>query len=113
MVCPPVYPLRILGRKWSYFILRALREPKSFSSLQRELKFVTNHILTRELRLLESEGLISHEKEYKLTPAGKELYVAIAQLEKWTVRHANCSSCPQDKRCSTCPGYTAVVGREK
>ena len=110
MECPNVFPLRILSRKWSYFILRALHRPKGFSDLHRELRFVTNRMLSRELKLLEKDGLVKGENGYALTPAGKELLAALTPLAAWSQKHKDCTDCPTDRPCSACQNYPVVVG---
>lgn len=108
--CARLYPLRILSRKWSYLVLRALREPLSFAELQRELKFITNHILSRELKLLQEERLIVTGEKYRVTPAGKALYAAVEPLAAWSVAYAQSPECGPQRKCSDCLGYPAVVG---
>jgi len=108
--CSRLYPLSIISRKWSYLVLRALREPRSFSELQKELRFITNHILTRELRLLHEEKLIVMDSKYKLTAEGKALYEAAEPLVSWSVKHAGLNACPPDRKCSACINYQNVVG---
>jgi DNA-binding HxlR family transcriptional regulator len=71
--CPKAYPLRLLSRKWSFFILQALRKPKSFSVLQSDLHFITNRMLARELKVLVHEGIVSNDAAYALTPKGMSL----------------------------------------
>jgi DNA-binding HxlR family transcriptional regulator len=98
--------LRIIARKWSYMTLRALRTPMTFSDLQRALRYITNHILTREIKLLMQEKLIILENgRYRLTPAGKELHDAVEPLTVWAAKYAGKTPCPPDRRCATCPGY--------
>ena len=108
--CPRLYPLRIISRKWSYLILRLLREPQSFAEIQRELKYITNHILSRELRLLQEEKLITADKKYTLTPSGRALYEAVDPLVAWSLTHTTAVACPSQKRCSTCLNYTNTIG---
>jgi DNA-binding HxlR family transcriptional regulator len=107
--CPRLYPLRVLGRKWSYPVLRALDAPKSFAELQRELRFITNHILTRELKLLQGEKLVLGGGKYRLTEAGRALYAAAEPLHNWSVEHGGKNSCPPNMRCSNCSNYESVI----
>jgi DNA-binding HxlR family transcriptional regulator len=111
--CAPVYPLRILSRKWAYHVLKALAKPRSFSQLQAELKHVTNHILSRELKLLQSEQLIQSDGQYRLTQAGTELLEATTVLMDWSVRHKRMSPCPLQQDCSACSRYPITVGARR
>jgi DNA-binding HxlR family transcriptional regulator len=108
--CPRLFPLRILSRKWSYLVLRALQEPLSFAELQKELKYITNHILARELRLLQEEKLIINQERYQITAAGKALFEAIEPLVRWSVEYAGAPVCPSQKKCSACMSYPAAIG---
>jgi DNA-binding HxlR family transcriptional regulator len=108
--CARLYPLQILSRKWSYLVLRALSQPLGFSELQKELKFITNHILTRELKLLQEEKLIVRKEKYTLTPAGHALYEALEPLVAWSVQYAGAPPCPSSRKCSACLSYPAVIG---
>jgi DNA-binding HxlR family transcriptional regulator len=100
----------VLSRKWSYPIIKALSEPMGFSDLQRELRFITNHILTRELKLLQQERIVEQRGRYQLTPAGKALYEALEPLEQWSVKHAGTQHCPPNRKCSTCLSYPQAIG---
>lgn len=111
MDCARLYPLHILSRKWSYLVLRALREPLSFSELQKELKFVTNHILTRELKLLQNERLVARKDKYVLTASGRALYDALEPVVAWSVQHAGKTSCPPSRKCSACLNYPHIMGQ--
>jgi DNA-binding HxlR family transcriptional regulator len=110
--CARLYPLRILGRKWSYLVMRALHTPQSFSQIKRELKIITNHILTRELKQLQSEQLIVENDKYELTKEGMALMQAAEALVNWSVQHAGRAACPPGRKCSQCPNYPAVVERK-
>jgi len=90
--------------------MRALRQPLSFSEIQRELKYVTNRMLSRELNLLISERLVTHDGErYARTERGNTLLEALTPLMEWCMTHESCTHCPPEKSCLTCHGYEAVV----
>jgi DNA-binding HxlR family transcriptional regulator len=108
--CPRLFPVRVLSRKWSYLTLRALSKPMLFSELQRELKFITNHILTRELKLLQAEGLIAYNKKYSRTQAGEKLIESAEPLMMWSVNCTGRDICPPEKKCSTCITFPKVAG---
>jgi DNA-binding HxlR family transcriptional regulator len=111
MDCPRTFGLRVLARKWSYFTLRALRKPLTFSELCRELHFATNHIVSRELKQLQSEQLIGQsEGKYVLTDAGAALLVAVEPLYNWGRQHKGMRQCSPEQLCSKCVEYPALVG---
>lgn len=114
MACPRLDPLAILGRKWSYLLLRALNKPMTFSELQRELTYVTNRVLSRELHYLSSEGLLQHHGDrYRRSTAGDALLVAAEPLAQWSVEHRKLTPCPPSQRCATCANYVNTVGAKK
>jgi len=60
---------------------------------------ISQRMLTRTLRTLESDGLVSRtvfpsvppSVEYRLTPLGESLLVPLSALADWAVRHQNTS----------------------
>ena len=88
-----------IGDKWTLLVVRALgRGPRRFSALRRELGSISQKMLTRTLRNLERDGLVSRtvtpttppQVEYALTPMGEDLFGPIAALADWTITHADC-----------------------
>lgn len=88
-----------IGDKWTLLVVRALgKGPRRFSVLRRELGSISQKMLTRTLRNLERDGLVSRtvtpatppQVEYALTPMGKDLFGPIAALADWTITHADC-----------------------
>lgn len=67
-----------------------------FNELKRQVGGVTQRMLTKQLRELESDGLISRrvyaevppKVESCLTKKGKSLHPILLALERWGVRHA-------------------------
>jgi len=108
--CPRLTPLRILSRKWSYLVLRSLRDPRGFSELKRDLRFITSRMLSRELAVLTAEELIEHKSEtYWLTGAGVALLTAAEPLMHWSVRHRGMRTCSPEQQCSRCAHYPEAV----
>ena len=108
--CPHLYPMRILSRKWSYLIMRSLRSKKTFSQLSVELRFITNRILSRELKALQAEGIVVCEHDYFLTDRGKALLLAAEPLATWSINHCGRAACPGAKSCATCENYHITIG---
>ncbi|WP_353662803.1 helix-turn-helix domain-containing protein [Hydrogenimonas sp. SS33] len=97
--CPFEYALDILGGKWKGLVIFYLgrRGTLRYSELRRELKGITQKMLTQTLRRLEEGGLIHREVypvvppkvEYSLTEKGKSLLPILDALQKWGERETN------------------------
>jgi len=95
--CPMEATLDLIGGKWKGVILFRLGEgTKRFNELQKLLKRVTLRSLTRQLRELESDGLIVRKVyaevppkvEYSLSDKGRTLGPVITALIDWGNTHA-------------------------
>ncbi|AJT41627.1 winged helix-turn-helix transcriptional regulator [Psychromicrobium lacuslunae] len=82
----------VVGGKWKPLILWALHEQsRRFGELRREVRGVTEKMLTQQLRELESDGIVHREVyrevpprvEYSLTPLGQSLNQALLPLGDW------------------------------
>jgi DNA-binding HxlR family transcriptional regulator len=94
--CPVRDVLDRVGDKWSVLLVVRLQAgPARFSGLLRSVEGVSRRMLTRTLRLLERDGLVSRtvypttppSVEYALTDLGRELAVPLEELTGWAVRH--------------------------
>lgn len=91
--CPVLYALSIIGQKWKLPLLWYLHEKENtrFNELKRRMPGITNMMLTKCLRELESAGLVHREQydvvppkvEYSLTEQGKALLPTLNELYKW------------------------------
>ncbi|MGW1992723.1 winged helix-turn-helix transcriptional regulator [Embleya sp. NPDC001921] len=91
-VCPSnLSPIRF-GDKWAAMIIRCLEGgPRRFSELRVPMRGVTAKVLTRSLRTLERDGLISRTAHdapvrrvtYALTPLGRGMLVPMAAACEW------------------------------
>jgi DNA-binding HxlR family transcriptional regulator len=88
--------LRLLSGKWKGEILYQLVDGKQrFGQLRRAIPDVTQHMLTTQLRDLESEGLVKRtvfpevppRVEYEMTPAAKALKPVFDELFRWARTH--------------------------
>jgi DNA-binding HxlR family transcriptional regulator len=88
--------LEVLADKWKGVILyHLLDEPKRFNELKRMFPELSHRILTRQLRELEIDGVISRKiypeippkVEYSLTDLGRLLKPTLLALEAWGVRY--------------------------
>jgi DNA-binding HxlR family transcriptional regulator len=94
--CPVRDVIERVGDKWSVLLVVQLREgPRRFSELLRTTEGVSRRMLTRTLRLLERDGLVSRtvhpttppQVEYDLTPLGHALAGPLDALTDWAYRH--------------------------
>ena len=83
--------------KWTVEILSVLQKrPYRHGELLRQLEGVSQRILTRTLRNLESAGLVARRVtrsksvavEYSLTPMGKTFMAPLSSICRWADRHS-------------------------
>lgn len=91
-VCPVEVAVAVLGGSWKLTVVKRLLDgPHRFGELRRAVGPVTPRVLTRQLRDLETDGLISRtvfaevppRVEYALTDLGETLRPAVAWLDEW------------------------------
>ena len=89
--CPAESVLKAISGRWKLLILISLFERvKRFGQLQKELKGISQKVLTQQLRELELDGLIHREVypeipakvEYSLTAFGETLKPIILQMHQ-------------------------------
>lgn len=97
IACPVEATLELIGGKWKGIILYHLLDGKlRFSELKRLIPCVTQRMLTKQLRELESDGLVTRtvhaevppRVEYEMTKEGKTLKSILLSLQKWGSDHA-------------------------
>lgn len=90
--CPVEAAIDVVGGKWKPLILWALRYGTlRFSQIEDELPDITQKMLTKQLRELEQDGLISRKVyaqvppkvEYSLTESGESLMPIMDMLCAW------------------------------
>lgn len=90
--CPAVSAFDLITGKWRAMILFwLLQEPLRFNELQRRLGAVTHRTLSRTLKDMEADGLVSRHDhgeipprvDYALTPRGRSLEPVLKALERW------------------------------
>lgn len=92
-ICPVVYSLDLLGRKWRLPILCELDKHgvMRYNELKRRISGITNMMLTQTLRELEANHLLSRTQyneipprvEYALTETARQLMPALYRLASW------------------------------
>jgi len=95
-VCPHFHAaIELIGKRWTGAIVSALTAgPLRFGELASAVPGMSDRLLSRRLRELEQEGLVSREVEagspvrvsYALTEAGAELGPALTELRSWARR---------------------------
>ena len=91
--CAATDILRRVGEKWSVLVLALLSaRPYGFNELDRAIEGLSRRILTRTLRTLESDGLVSRREtaqrvEYALTELGRSLLPLVIAIGEWAVEH--------------------------
>ena len=96
--CPIMATIAMISDKWKVLIICKLRKGTlRFNELKRELKGVTQRVLTHQLRELEADGLVTRKiyaevpprVEYSLTKLGKTLVPVLERLEDWAKEHCD------------------------
>lgn len=91
-VCPLATAQELLMGKWTLLILYLLsKETLRFNELHRKLPVLTQSTLSKQLRILEANGVIIRtvyqeippKVEYSLSDIGKEFQDVLISLEKW------------------------------
>ncbi|MDH6702943.1 helix-turn-helix domain-containing protein [Streptomyces griseoviridis] len=90
--CAIEFAMEVLGGRWKLAILKQLASgTHRFGELRRALPTITQRMLTRQLRELEADGLVTRtvyrevppKVEYALTDIGHSLDAITEQLDKW------------------------------
>lgn len=93
--CPVTQAVQMLGDKWTLLIVMMLAErPHRYNELRRRVEGISQRMLTRTLRVLEEEGIVTRTVfptvppgvEYALSDRGRELLVPLSGLADWVIR---------------------------
>ena len=83
-----------MGDKWTIMTITMLvQQPRRFNELKRMIGGISQQMLTRTLRSLEGDGLVSRkvhpsippQVEYSLTPLGHSLALPLIELSTWVL----------------------------
>lgn len=94
--CPLARISKAIQGKWTMIIIYILSEGTlRFSEIRRKLPNVTEANLTKDLRLLESYGIIHREVypvvppkvEYSLTEMGKDFLPILDSINEWAKKY--------------------------
>ena len=90
--CPVTKCLKVIGGKWKpliiFFISHGINR---FGLLHTKIELISKHLLTKNLRELQSDGIIERKVyaevppkvEYKLTSKGETLLPIIKSMREW------------------------------
>ncbi|MFX3618771.1 MAG: winged helix-turn-helix transcriptional regulator [Sporolactobacillus sp.] len=92
--CPVIYALTLIGGKWKLPVLWHLANNQNgirYNELKRRLAGITAIMLTRSLRELEKDGLVTRVQysevpphvEYSLTEQGEKLLPTLLTIKEW------------------------------
>jgi DNA-binding HxlR family transcriptional regulator len=93
------YTLSKFDGKWKPLILWAVKEkPARFGELRRHMEEVSLKMLTKHLKELEADGMLTRtifaevppRVEYELTPLGKSFVPVLEAMLQWGVEHYDC-----------------------
>jgi len=96
--CPAERTLEFLNGKWrAMIVFWLLTEPMRFNELQRRLGPITHRTLSRTLKEMEADGLVSRRDyqeipprvDYSLTARGRSLQPVLAAMERWAEENAD------------------------
>jgi DNA-binding HxlR family transcriptional regulator len=85
-----------MGDKWTIMTITMLvQQPRRFNELKRMIGGISQQMLTRTLRSLEGDGLVSRKVfpsvpplvEYSLTPLGQSLAHPLLALSTWVLHN--------------------------
>lgn len=92
-LCPMPDIAKLIGGKWKLIVLQILvfKGTKRFSELRRMIDGVTQTMLTKQLRALEADGLVSRKiypevpprVEYSATQRARDLEPMFMAMHEW------------------------------
>ncbi len=94
--CPVTYCLSVVGGKWKPVILFCIANGVDrFGAMQRAVPGITKQMLTKQLRELEADAIISRtvyaevplRVDYALTDVGRTVLPIIDQMKTWGEQH--------------------------
>lgn len=119
-VCPIEVAIAVVGGAWKMTVVKHLREgPKRFGELGRAVGPVTPRVLTRQLRELETDGIVHREVfpevpprvEYSLTPLGRSLSTLVHDLDDWGASYLEAQAASASARNTPAPARSTEPHR--
>ena len=95
--CPHLHEaVELIGKRWSGAIIVVLLEGDAmrFSEIAQAIPQLSDRLLSERMKELEARGMVDRRVggaspsrvEYELTPMGRDLAPALAELEAWAHR---------------------------
>ena len=95
--CPRLHEaVELVGKRWTGAILAVMLQggPMRFSAIAQAVPALSDRLLSERVKELEARGLVERRVggaspsrvEYELTPMGRDLAPALAELEAWAHR---------------------------
>ena len=90
--CPVATTVQMIGSKWKLLIMRnLLARPWRFNELKKDLKGISQKVLTDSLRSMEADGIITRtvypevppRVEYALSELGESMRPIMDAMEIW------------------------------
>lgn len=94
--CPVATTVALIGSKWKLLIMRnLLARPWRFNELKKDLKGISQKVLTDSLRSMEKDGIITRtvypevppRVEYALSDLGESMRPIIMSMEAWGIAY--------------------------
>jgi DNA-binding HxlR family transcriptional regulator len=105
--CPAERAVYFLGGKWKIRILFSLLQSKKirFGKLKKELKTITQQMLSKQLKELEADGIVNRKViqimppkvEYSLTEFGLSVMPILRSFSEWNKRNTRIISVKLNK----------------
>jgi DNA-binding HxlR family transcriptional regulator len=85
-----------IGEKWSMLVVMLLRDgPRRFNEIKRNTGGISQQMLTRSLRGLERDGMVTRtifptsppQVEYRLTELGRSMSEPVMAFGRWVQEH--------------------------
>ncbi len=118
--CSIARTLGVLGERWTLLILREAIDGTTRFAEFRDALGIASDVLTERLTTLVAYGVMTREPyrdpghrvrhAYKLTPAGRDLHVALGALQLWGDRHLPRDDGPTIERRARATGRPVHVG---
>ena len=90
--CPVATTVQLIGSKWKLLIMRnLLARPWRFNELRKDLRGISQKVLTDSLRSMEEDGIITRtvypevppRVEYALSELGESMRPIMDAMEQW------------------------------
>ena len=94
--CPVATTVQLIGSKWKLLIMRnLLARPWRFNELRKDLRGISQKVLTDSLRAMEEDGIITRtvypevppRVEYALSELGESMRPIMDAMEQWGIAY--------------------------